>query len=612
MQTIGAPYSLVDEVSNSDLSSYALKDGTNFTNPTTWLTGLGMGDITFTNSGRTQTFAAGNVDFTLASNGHFRINTSGTGMVGINTTTPVCALHVSTSLTTSPRGIMSAQYSTGTDGARIHMRKARGTEAAPTVVVTGDDLGRIQWSGYDGNSYEEMASIRAAATGTIADTRVPTQLIFSTATDAAPSVLTDRMWLTTAGQLQLGVGSTTVPSFAFNGDPTTGFYSPSAGLLRIQSVAGTSFDFGSDFVVNNNASTIRFGDVTLGRATTATWRLGAASSASPVSQTLTVQGSRGGTDSDVSGGNFTIQSGLGTGSSAGSAIIFKTPDVQASGTTQQSATERVRILGTGAVGIGTTVPGAFGLAVNHSTGQALSLIYNDSDGSPSNYANLTVSSGGNLTIAPSGLTTILSGVTQSSRTGLNGVGAASVVLIMSDGKTVNDSITLPFQLQNSSSAAKTYGQIRVAIDDPTAASEDGSIYFTGLSVGASVNFATFSGLLTTLPNDLTLIGTGVMTAVKFVGGVQSLSGAGAVNVTQAITEVTTTGAAQALTLADGVAGQEKTIVHGVDGGSFVLTPTTKTGWSTFTSTAAGESITLVFLATRGWCVKGSYLGVIAP
>jgi len=61
-----------------------------------------------------------------------------------------------------------------------------------------------------------------------------------------------------------------------------------------------------------------------------------------------------------------------------------------------------------------------------------------------------------------------------------------------------------------------------------------------------------------------------------------------------------------------VAGQTKTIIHEVDGGSFVLTPATKTGWSTFTSTAAGESITLKFLTTRGWIVTGSYLGTIAP
>ena len=89
-----------------------------------------------------------------------------------------------------------------------------------------------------------------------------------------------------------------------------------------------------------------------------------------------------------------------------------------------------------------------------------------------------------------------------------------------------------------------------------------------------------------------------------VGGVQSLSGAGAVDVTTLVTPLTSTGAAQALTLADGTAGQIKVIVHAVDGGSAVLTPTTKIGFSTITFTAVGDSVTLAYVST-GWAVVGS-------
>lgn len=87
-------------------------------------------------------------------------------------------------------------------------------------------------------------------------------------------------------------------------------------------------------------------------------------------------------------------------------------------------------------------------------------------------------------------------------------------------------------------------------------------------------------------------------------GVQALSGAGAVDVINGVTSLTTTGSAQALTLANGVAGQVKYIVHAVDGGSAVLTPTTKIGFSTITFTAVGDSATLVYTAT-GWAVVGS-------
>jgi hypothetical protein len=94
--------------------------------------------------------------------------------------------------------------------------------------------------------------------------------------------------------------------------------------------------------------------------------------------------------------------------------------------------------------------------------------------------------------------------------------------------------------------------------------------------------------------------TGNVTGVT-TGSVQALSGAGAVNVTTAVTSLTTTGAAEALTLANGTVGQFKTIVHTVDGGSAVLTPTTKIGFTTITFTDVGESATLVYTAA-GWAI----------
>jgi len=84
---------------------------------------------------------------------------------------------------------------------------------------------------------------------------------------------------------------------------------------------------------------------------------------------------------------------------------------------------------------------------------------------------------------------------------------------------------------------------------------------------------------------------------------QALSGAGAVNVTDMLTSLTTTGAAQALTLANGTVGQIKIISHVVDGGSAVLTPTTKIGFTTITFTAVGDSATLIYTAA-GWAIIG--------
>ena len=91
---------------------------------------------------------------------------------------------------------------------------------------------------------------------------------------------------------------------------------------------------------------------------------------------------------------------------------------------------------------------------------------------------------------------------------------------------------------------------------------------------------------------------------NLIGPIQALSGAGAVNVTQLTTAFTSSGVLDALTLADGTAGQIKTIVHVVDGGSGILTPTTPLGYATITFNAAGDSVTLQFF-TQGWAIIGS-------
>ena len=83
-------------------------------------------------------------------------------------------------------------------------------------------------------------------------------------------------------------------------------------------------------------------------------------------------------------------------------------------------------------------------------------------------------------------------------------------------------------------------------------------------------------------------------------GVQSLSGAGAVDLTNLVTELTTTGA-NALTLADGTtSGQVKIVNMIVDGGDGTLTPTTFANGTTITFDAVAESATLVWNSTIGW------------
>jgi hypothetical protein len=81
------------------------------------------------------------------------------------------------------------------------------------------------------------------------------------------------------------------------------------------------------------------------------------------------------------------------------------------------------------------------------------------------------------------------------------------------------------------------------------------------------------------------------------GSIQSLSGAGAINLTTHTTALTTTGA-DALTLADGVVGQIKYIVMVAHGGNGTLTPSNLFNGTTITFDAVGDSVVLQFIGTE--------------
>jgi hypothetical protein len=93
-------------------------------------------------------------------------------------------------------------------------------------------------------------------------------------------------------------------------------------------------------------------------------------------------------------------------------------------------------------------------------------------------------------------------------------------------------------------------------------------------------------------------------AMISTGGVQTLTGAGAVNLTTAFTELVTTGA-DALTLADGVEGQTKTIRMKTDGGDGTLTPANLAGGTTITFSAVGQYADLIFTGGEWWVLAGT-------
>ena len=91
------------------------------------------------------------------------------------------------------------------------------------------------------------------------------------------------------------------------------------------------------------------------------------------------------------------------------------------------------------------------------------------------------------------------------------------------------------------------------------------------------------------------------------GGVQALSGAGAADLTNLITELTTGAGAAAVTLADGTtSGQMKIIYMVVDGGgTATVTPDTFASGTSIAFDAVGEAATLVWNSAIGWVAVSS-------
>ena len=90
------------------------------------------------------------------------------------------------------------------------------------------------------------------------------------------------------------------------------------------------------------------------------------------------------------------------------------------------------------------------------------------------------------------------------------------------------------------------------------------------------------------------------TTTANVGGVQTLTGTGAINVTDEVTLLITEAGAAAVTLADGVVGQRKIIKMKTDGGGdATVTPANLADGTTITFDDALDTVELVF-ADSNW------------
>lgn len=107
-----------------------------------------------------------------------------------------------------------ANYNSAVTSPLISFQKFRGTLASPASVVSGDEVGRLRWTGAAvGGALTAQDSLRilGEVQGTVTATAVPMDMVFETGTGSVAP--TERMRITTAGLVGLG---TETPEFGLN------------------------------------------------------------------------------------------------------------------------------------------------------------------------------------------------------------------------------------------------------------------------------------------------------------------------------------------------------------------------------------------------------------
>lgn len=222
-----------------------------------------------------------------------------TGNVGFGTTTPTNAVSIER---TTGNSILSLQgndvtymsvlrFTNDSQRPRYELYKSRGTIAAPLVVQTGDDIGSVDFNGYDGSANQRVGILYVNAESVSGSTITP-QMAFGLGTSAGANIY--RMVIKNNGNITIGNDLTTLG--ARLGIKGSGSTSVTTSLL-VQNGSGSNaltvkddlsvtigtFNFASSTVIEN--STMRLVPLTGGVAINTSYGFANASAILDVSST---------------------------------------------------------------------------------------------------------------------------------------------------------------------------------------------------------------------------------------------------------------------------------------------------------------------------------------
>lgn len=182
----------------------------------------------------------------------------------MGTSTPAQALDVNGSIrftgsfyasSNGAKSFFIDRYSTNSFSDELVVRKSRGTESAPLPVVSGDEMGGLEFYGYDGAGFRPASMIRGYVDGVVGVGNIPGRLSFFVNSGSQSNYGSEVMTIKSNGNI--GVGTTTPASrFHIGVSPTA---SANYGTL---SLGGGAFDgttsgyFGTASSSNTNGTSL--------------------------------------------------------------------------------------------------------------------------------------------------------------------------------------------------------------------------------------------------------------------------------------------------------------------------------------------------------------------
>ncbi|MDB5012819.1 MAG: hypothetical protein JWQ25_1021 [Daejeonella sp.] len=153
-----------------------------------------------------------------------------TGYVGVGTSTPTTFLSVVGNSSVVPEARLD-HYFNGMGATTVAFRRARGTLAAPTILVNNDYIMGLEGWGFVGSTYLRSSYIVTQVNGTPSSSGTPTDLIFATSNGGSDAI--EGMRLDKNGNV--GIGNSTPGSFLNSNQTNWPSYSSSDRIISLQS-----------------------------------------------------------------------------------------------------------------------------------------------------------------------------------------------------------------------------------------------------------------------------------------------------------------------------------------------------------------------------------------